>query len=345
MKLRYCLSFLLFAICVPSALAQIPIVYDATVDTKANTLTITGINFGQSPTVTLGGVLPLNVHSGATSTQIVADLPASLAPGSYLVFTKFSNFTVAVFEATIGAVGPRGPAGPVGPAGPSGANGISVAVVALPVGDAHCPTGGALVSGAYGNSYVCNGAQGPPGAAGSNGTFGTQILIFTKNSPTSFTVPNGVNSVIVEAWGGGGGGYLQAVVPVNAGETLTLTIGAGGSGTNIGTANGGDGGNTTLNRGATTLLSIGGGQGGQGGSLPQPGSGGYVRLFDPTVTILQALVGGDAVAIVGGFAPEQGLVGAGAFVPGTTFSSVNGLVPPVGTGNDGLMIIHLSSTM
>src|SRR6185437_9907300 len=100
----------------------IPIVYGATVDANANTLTLTGVHLGQSPTVTLGGVLPLTVQS-SSGTQIVASLPPTLAPGSYLIFAKFSNFTVAVFEATVGAVGPRGPQGAQGPTGSPGAQG------------------------------------------------------------------------------------------------------------------------------------------------------------------------------------------------------------------------------
>ncbi len=100
----------------------IPVIYGATVDNDANTLTLTGANFGHSPSVILGGVLPLTVQS-SSSTQIVAALPATLAPGSYLLLVRFGNFTAAVFEATVGAAGPPGPQGPAGPIGLKGDTG------------------------------------------------------------------------------------------------------------------------------------------------------------------------------------------------------------------------------
>jgi hypothetical protein len=87
-----------------------PVVFNATVDTTANTLTIAGVNFGANPTVTLGGSQQLSVQS-FNSSQIVANLPANLAPGDYLLIVRFGNWTFAVFEVTIGAVGPPGPAG------------------------------------------------------------------------------------------------------------------------------------------------------------------------------------------------------------------------------------------
>jgi IPT/TIG domain len=93
-----------------------PVVFNTTVDTNANTLTITGINFGENPRVTLGGTQQLTVQN-SNSTQIVANLPANLAPGSYLLFLKFGDPTFGVFEVTIGAVGPVGPPGPSGSGG------------------------------------------------------------------------------------------------------------------------------------------------------------------------------------------------------------------------------------
>lgn len=87
-----------------------PVVFSATADTNANTLTLSGINFGAGPTVTLGGSQQLPVQS-FDSSQIIANLPANLAPGSYLLTVKFSNPTFTVFEVTIGAVGPPGPSG------------------------------------------------------------------------------------------------------------------------------------------------------------------------------------------------------------------------------------------
>ena len=87
-----------------------PVVFSATVDTTASTLTLSGVNFGGSPIVMLGGAQQLSVQS-STSSQIIASLPANLDPGSYLLTVKFSNPTFTVFEVTIGAVGPPGPGG------------------------------------------------------------------------------------------------------------------------------------------------------------------------------------------------------------------------------------------
>jgi hypothetical protein len=112
-----------------------------------------------------------------------------------------------------GAQGAPGPAGPTGGLGPTG-----------PVG----PMGPA----------------GPPGPAGSGGEGLNGMQVFTTSGV--FTVPDAATHVLVEMWGagggggdgavsgfgsgggGGGGGYSRAVVPVVAGMTYNLVIGAGG---------------------------------------------------------------------------------------------------------------------
>jgi hypothetical protein len=60
--------------------------------------------------------------------------------------------------------------------------------------------------------------------------------------------------------GGGGGGLAYGTFAVTPGETLNITVGAGGT-SSAGNA-GGNGGASTIVRGATTLLSGGGGGGG-----------------------------------------------------------------------------------
>jgi hypothetical protein len=97
--------------------------------------------------------------------------------------------------------------------------------------------------------------------------------VFTANG--TFTVPAGVtqvSAVVVGGGGGGGdataddepgaggggGGLSYGTFTVTSGESLTVTVGAGGN--NGGT--GGTGGTTSIARGATTLLSGGGGSGG-----------------------------------------------------------------------------------
>jgi len=129
-----------------------PIVFNTTVNTNTNSLMIAGINFGQNPTVMLGGSQQLLVQR-SNSTQIIATLPANLAPGSYLLFVRFGDPTFAVFEVTIGAVGPPGPGGSggsgdhlfqaqVGPGQP-----LSVSLTAAPIASLSVPAGSYLILG------------------------------------------------------------------------------------------------------------------------------------------------------------------------------------------------------
>jgi len=110
----------------------------------------------------------------------------------------------------------------------------------------------------------------------------------------TFTVPPGVTSVTVEAWGGGGGGggrsssgsggaggggggaYAEATASVTPGATYTVTVGGGGSG-GLGNNNGGGstGGDSWFGSQSTILAKGGaGGGGGVGGSGGGGGSAG-----------------------------------------------------------------------
>lgn len=113
---------------------------------------------------------------------------------------------------------------------------------------------------------------------------------YTTAGTYSWVVPTGVTSVAAVAIGAGGGarggtscrsgggGGLAYVngISVTPGETLTVTVGAGGVGSN-GTGSTTDGGNSTLKRGCTTLVGAGGGKGTPGGYVggaPIVGTGG-----------------------------------------------------------------------
>ena len=96
-----------------------------------------------------------------------------------------------------------------------------------------------------------------------------------SNCSQNFTVPAGVTRILVECWGGGGGGcsltsgagggYITCILTVNPGNTITFTIGAGGS---YGTYN------SRAIAGGTTSFSYGGfnyaATGGLGGYYGDP---------------------------------------------------------------------------
>jgi hypothetical protein len=113
----------------------------------------------------------------------------------------------------------------------------------------------------------------------------------TETSNTSITVPTGANAIHVQAAVGGGsggvvgaeydkaggesagaggasGGYVSdQVYSVTEGETLTLTVGVGGTGTvsNPYNSTAGDGGDTVLSGSTTgTIFTLTGGEGGSG---------------------------------------------------------------------------------
>jgi hypothetical protein len=122
----------------------------------------------------------------------------------------------------------------------------------------------------------------------------------TYNIPGSFTfvVPQNVTSIsgvcvgggggggaigsaTDEAGAGGGGGALAyATFAVTPGESLTITVGAGGTAGQANSASGLAGGASSIKRGITSLVEAGGGAGGQGGQTnrtnPVGGNGGTV---------------------------------------------------------------------
>jgi Protein of unknown function (DUF1566)/Collagen triple helix repeat (20 copies) len=172
----------------------LPLVISATVDYTHSTLTISGQNFGGSPSVTLDS-LAFPAQTPSSSSQIVANFPSgkppsSFTPGTYFLTVTFKNQLPTVFAVDIGGSGAQGPAGPAGapglpgvagptgPAGPAGPQGISGPMG--PVG----ATGATGVAGAQGLQGVAGsigpqglqgatGATGPQGPAGVNGTNGS----------------------------------------------------------------------------------------------------------------------------------------------------------------------------
>lgn len=133
-----------------------PTILSAQANYTNNTITIAGFNFSsKTPEVYLGQT-QLTVVSNTTS-QVVANLPANVQPGSYILavaaFRKGRNKiggspdlfggNFGLFDVTLGTqgpqgiqgvqgvqgvqgpVGPQGPAGPQGPTGPQGPSGTT----------------------------------------------------------------------------------------------------------------------------------------------------------------------------------------------------------------------------
>ncbi len=124
----------------------------------------------------------------------------------------------------------------------------------------------------------------------------TQLPNGSITTSGTYRVPAGINSIMVEAWGGGGAGgasngngqatggggggaYAKVyLLPVRAGEELTVIIGTGGDG-----ASGGPGGNTYMQRNGTTLILAAGGDG-VGNNNQAGGSGGQAANCDGDVS-------------------------------------------------------------
>lgn len=98
-------------------------IIEARSEMELGELFLTGENFIRRTTdevfVTLAGE-PLTVVSWS-ETEILAQLPAGIAPGTYrLVVVRSGNPSEDAIDITLGAVGPQGPEGPEGAQGPMG---------------------------------------------------------------------------------------------------------------------------------------------------------------------------------------------------------------------------------
>ena len=160
------------------------------------------------------------------------------------------------------------------------------------------PNGSELIGGV--TTAVCN--PGDIWLIQSTGTafllnrlVGNNSVVYTSGTNT-FTVPSGVYRIYAECFGAGGGasqgtgagagGYVAGWLDVTPGQTITATVGAGG--TTSGTP-GGDGGSTTF-----STFSAGGGMGGAGGS---------------TASATGGSASGGTINIIGGVGAAQNLSG------------------------------------
>lgn len=179
------------------------------------------------------------------------------------------------------------------------------------------------------------------------------IKTSTAAGTDSFTIPSGVTSVTIKAWGGGGGGggggrqgagraggagaYATTTASVSAGQTLDIVVGSGGGlGTGNGTNSGGGGGGGGYSRvmlgGTTLVLASGGGGGGGGGRTGAGSTGGIGGAGGDTST---GQTGGTSGAgSNGGGGPGTNSAGGAGGTGGSNSGSAGGSLQG-GAGADG----------
>lgn len=163
-------------------------------------------------------------------------------------------------------------------------------------------TAGSITAGTIGDSTIVN-SEFIGGAINNSAIYlddqgGGLILAYavtqtvqTFTTSGTFVVPVGVTALKMECWAGGGGGWSAGVSgpgggggeyscepahPVTPGETLTVTVGAGGAGGTVaGTGAGGNGGLSEISRQPSNFIFLraNGGPGAVSGSTTQGGTG------------------------------------------------------------------------
>ena len=264
---------------------------------------------------TLYGQIASVAHTvRALSTSVQSQLPSltaalgsdakEIAALTRAVASLTSNYQTLAARAPV--AGPQGPTGPPGPQGPTGAQGAE-------------------------------GPAGPPGPQGPAGASGT--LIATPGSYT-YTVPPGVQTLIVYVQGGGGGGegaaadgaqsngggqggLCEVMLPVVPGDVVSGTVGAGGvGGSAVGNAGTSGQDSTALLNGSQVADVQGGGGGGSAGA----GVGGTANLTGAPIVVLDAtgIPGTDTTG--GGVQGALGSGGAPGVAGGSGGSGGNGYV-------------------
>ncbi|MCH2024074.1 MAG: glycine-rich protein, partial [Saprospiraceae bacterium] len=163
-----------------------------------------------------------------------------------------------------------------------------------------------------GNTYTSSGTYTYSSSGGGSGPGTSQTYNYTGSVQT-YTVPAGVTSINVEAWGAEGsgnegeGGYVSADLSVTPGEVLEIYVGGQGVGSTAGYNGGGQGGSSTI------------GQGGAGGGASDVRRGSYT-LND---RIIVAGGGGGTAGNCGNNTAEGGHGGGLVGMSGCVFSCSN----------------------
>jgi hypothetical protein len=236
---------------------QTPVIKDATVNLAKGHITLAGSNFdpsGVAPTVTVGGT-SRTVYS-FTESQIVVEVPSTLAAATYLVSVTNSVAHSGSAYVTVGPVGPQGPTGPTGPqgaAGPTGARGPAGATGPTgpqgPAGTLALPFSASLSDGPFPLFSITNLAPESPAILGSGGqasggyTGGTGVAGSGGDSNTGTSSAFGTGGAGVYATGGQGqSNYDHGGPGVTASGGNSINIGGPGVlATGGGGFSGGDG--------------------------------------------------------------------------------------------------------
>lgn len=181
------------------------------------------------------------------------------------------------------------------------------------------------------------------------GAYAQETVPFAMPGTHSFTVPNGVTSITVKAWGGGGGGggrsnggnggaggggggaYAGGTIAVASCQSYTVVVGAGGAGGPDGNNNGSNGGDSYFGNVSTVLAK--GGAGGSGGGGGVAGAGGSAGASVGGTKYS----GGNGAAGTTGFGGVSGGGGgaAGDADPGGNASGMTGGSGGANGGGDG----------
>lgn len=171
--------------------------------------------------------------------------------------------------------------------------------------------------------------------------FTTPQTIQIFNASNTFTVPDGVSRITVEAWGAGGGGavnsagggggggaYARGVLNATPGQQFTVTVGSGGA---VSTA----GGSTTFSGNSFSFTA----SGGSGANTTNGGAGGGVTgSFTGTYVGSPVSFGGGsgAAGVTNGNGNSRlGGGGGGSGLFNATGGNATGGAGGIGTGNGG----------
>src|SRR5690554_4871233 len=166
----------------------------------------------------------------------------------------------------------------------------------------------------------------------SDALFSQNVTYNYSGASQTFTVPEGVTSIVVEAWGAGGGGgggttnssaggggggaYTKYTLPVLGGQVYSINVGQGGVSNT-------DGGNSSITLGGTTYILASGGKAGNVNGTA--GAGGLASASIPSGgTGLVRFSGGSGGTGTGSYGGAGGGGSAGTGGPGGNGASPSG---------------------